>query len=32
LKELPLYCHGVFQSWYWWVPSVVIITIVDVVE
>jgi hypothetical protein len=30
MKEMPSYCHDVFQSWWWCVPSVVIITVVDI--
>jgi hypothetical protein len=28
---LPLYCHDMFQGSWWRVPSVIIITIVDIV-
>jgi hypothetical protein len=30
LKELPFYCHDMFQGWWWRVPSVVIITVIDI--
>jgi hypothetical protein len=31
IERVALYCHDVFQSWWWRVPSAVIITVVDTV-